>query len=39
MCEEARIQDAEIKALCNAIVSSQRTEIDQMKTKLRSLDN
>ena len=39
MCEEAPLQDAEIKALCNAIVSSQRTEIDQMKAKLRALQD
>jgi uncharacterized protein (DUF305 family) len=39
MCEEARLQDAEIKALCKEIVSSQRTEIDQMKAKLRALAN
>jgi uncharacterized protein (DUF305 family) len=39
MCEEAPIEDAEIKALCKAIVSSQRTEIDQMKAKLRTLEN
>ena len=39
MCEEARIQDAEIKALCKAIISGQRAEIDQMKAKLRALEN
>jgi uncharacterized protein (DUF305 family) len=38
MCEEAAIQDAEIKALCKNIVSSQQAEIDQMKAKLAALD-
>ena len=38
MCEQASIQDAEIKALCRAIISSQQSEIDQMKAKLRALD-
>lgn len=31
MCEQASIQDPEIKALCKNIVSSQQSEIDQMK--------
>ena len=39
MCEEAPLQDADIKALCKEIVGSQRTEIDQMKAKLRALAN
>jgi uncharacterized protein (DUF305 family) len=34
MCEKASIRDPEIKQLCEAIVSSQRSEIDQMKAKL-----
>jgi uncharacterized protein (DUF305 family) len=38
MCEEARIRDAEIKELCGAIVSSQQSEIDQMKAKLAELE-
>jgi hypothetical protein len=38
MCEQAPIQDAEIRALCKNIVSSQRSEIDQMKAKLSALD-
>jgi hypothetical protein len=37
MCEEAPIQDAEIKALCKAIISSQQSEIDQMKAKLSAM--
>src|SRR5918996_6216378 len=31
MCEHASIQDAEIQALCQTIISSQQAEIDQMK--------
>jgi uncharacterized protein (DUF305 family) len=31
MCQEAAIRDPEIKKLCGAIVSSQQSEIDQMK--------
>jgi uncharacterized protein (DUF305 family) len=38
MCEEAPIQDAEIKELCAAIVSSQQSEIDQMKAKLAEME-
>jgi uncharacterized protein (DUF305 family) len=38
MCEEAAIRDPEIKELCGAIVSSQRSEIDQMKAKLAELE-
>jgi uncharacterized protein (DUF305 family) len=38
MCEEAPIRDPEIKELCGAIVSSQRSEIDQMKAKLAELE-
>jgi uncharacterized protein (DUF305 family) len=38
MCEEARLQDAEIKALCAEIISGQRAEIDQMKQKLDALN-
>lgn len=37
MCEQAPIQDAEIRALCRNILSSQQAEIDQMKAKLSSL--
>ena len=39
MCEEAPIRDADIKTLCKEIVAGQRAEIDQMKAKLRALDN
>jgi uncharacterized protein (DUF305 family) len=38
MCEEAPIRDSEIKELCGAIVSSQRSEIDQMRAKLAELE-
>jgi uncharacterized protein (DUF305 family) len=38
MCEEAPIHDAEIQALCRSIISSQQSEIDQMKAKLSALD-
>ena len=37
-CEKASIRDPEIKKLCVAIVSSQRSEIDQMKAKLAELE-
>jgi uncharacterized protein (DUF305 family) len=37
MCEHASIQDAEIKELCQNIISSQQAEIDQMKAKLNDL--
>lgn len=38
MCEQAAIQDAEIKDLCKTIISSQQEEIDQMKAKLAELE-
>ena len=38
MCEQAPVQDAEIKALCRTIISSQQSEIDQMKAKLSALE-
>jgi len=38
MCEEAAVQDPEIKALCEGIKVSQQAEIDQMKAKLRALN-
>jgi uncharacterized protein (DUF305 family) len=38
MCEQAPLQDSEIKALCKNIVSGQQAEIDQMKAKLSALD-
>ncbi len=36
MCEEAPIQRAEIKKLCQGIISGQKGEIDQMKKLLRT---
>lgn len=39
MCENADLQDPEIKELCVAIVSGQQQEIDQMKAKLEELGN
>jgi uncharacterized protein (DUF305 family) len=38
MCQQSAIRDREIKQLCGAIVSSQRSEIDQMKAKLAELE-
>jgi len=38
MCEKASIQDAEIKDLCQSIISGQQQEIDQMKAKLQELE-
>lgn len=37
MCQRAPIQDPDIKRLCQSILSSQQSEIDQMKSKLRAL--
>jgi uncharacterized protein (DUF305 family) len=37
MCEQASIQDQEIKDLCRNIISGQQAEIDQMKRKLDRL--
>lgn len=38
MCEKASIQSAPIKDLCKNILSSQRSEIEQMKAILTDLD-
>jgi len=38
MCEQASIQDAEIKELCSNILSGQQAEIRQMKAKLAALN-
>jgi uncharacterized protein (DUF305 family) len=35
MCERASIQDADIRRLCENIISGQQAEIDQMKARLR----
>jgi uncharacterized protein (DUF305 family) len=37
MCEQARITDAEIAALCDGIVRSQGEEIEQMRAILERL--
>ena len=37
MCEQAPIQNPEIKSLCKTIIESQRSEIEQMKTLLGTL--
>ena len=37
MCREAELQDAEIRRLCEAIISSQQDEIDQMNRILRRM--
>ncbi len=39
MCEKANLQDPEIKELCKSIISSQQAEIDEMKAKLKELQN
>jgi hypothetical protein len=38
MCEEAPIQDAEIRRLCRSIIAGQQAEIDEMKARLSALD-
>lgn len=38
MCRQASIQDTEIKELCDQIISSQQSEIDQMKKILDRLN-
>ena len=38
MCREAKIEDPELVRLCDGIVRSQRSEIDQMKRILARLD-
>ncbi len=38
MCEEASLEDAEVKHLCASTIESQRAEIAQMKTKLDALN-
>jgi hypothetical protein len=39
MCNEANIKDPEVKKLCEEIVSSQKREIEQMKSKLAEIKN
>jgi uncharacterized protein (DUF305 family) len=35
MCEEARLPNAEVRKLCETIISGQQAEIDQMKALLQ----
>lgn len=37
MCQEASLKDAEVKALCDNIIRSQREEISQMKIILKRI--
>jgi uncharacterized protein (DUF305 family) len=37
MCQEAKLQDPEVKRLCEGIIKSQRDEIDQMKAILQRM--
>jgi uncharacterized protein (DUF305 family) len=37
MCEKAQLQDIEIKELCKTITLTQQSEIDVMKTKIKTL--
>lgn len=37
MCEEASLEDSEIKELCRNIIAGQQAEIDQMKAKLEQI--
>jgi uncharacterized protein (DUF305 family) len=38
MCRQASLQDARVRTLCQAVISSQQREIDQMKAILRESD-
>jgi uncharacterized protein (DUF305 family) len=38
MCDQAPIQDPELRELCGDIIKGQQAEIDQMKAKLRQLN-
>jgi hypothetical protein len=37
MCNEAQLQDPELRSLCRTIIEGQQREIDQMTAKLRAL--
>ena len=37
MCQQASVQDQEIRTLCQNIIAGQQAEIDQMKAKLNEL--
>ena len=38
MCEQAPIQESEIRSLCRSIIESQQSEINQMKAMLSALE-
>lgn len=38
MCENAKLKDSEVKALCDEIILGQQSQIDWMKTKLSTFD-
>ena len=38
MCEQSNLSDAEIQALCQSIIESQQSEIEQMKALLERLE-
>lgn len=37
MCQQAKLEDPEVKRLCGEIIKSQRSEIDEMKAILKRL--
>lgn len=37
MCQQAKLQDPEVKRLCDGIIKSQRNEIDEMKAILKRM--
>lgn len=37
MCQQAKLQDPEVKRLCDGIIESQRNEIDEMKAILKRM--
>jgi uncharacterized protein (DUF305 family) len=39
MCQQADIHDPEIKKLCESIVVGQQQEIEQMKAKLKEIED
>jgi hypothetical protein len=39
MCQQADIQDPEVRKLCESIIASQQKEIEQMKTKLKEIES
>ena len=38
MCENAKLQDPDVKKLCDGIISGQQAEIGQMRAKLLELE-